>query len=89
MVVAAPGLYHPNASAVILAHHDLEAAGLRVDYSQGTATTATGESIAMHKQGNVWVMPLDESPTKPEKCDENVSMALLSLEDKWILESIS
>ena len=84
LVIATPGLYHPSAAAVILAHHDLEKAGLLVDYSKGTATTPIGESIAMRKHGNVWVMPLADSQARPaQHHQEKVSTSLtVSLKDQ-------
>ena len=52
------GLYHPEAHAAILAHHDIEAAGLRVDYTTGHMTTPDGDIIQMTKRNKVWVAPL-------------------------------
>ena len=58
LAVTAPGLYHSRAHAAILAHQDLEDAGLVVDYTKGHIYTPTGEKITMTKRRKVWAVPL-------------------------------
>ena len=49
MRVQKPGLYHADASTVILDHQDLEDAGLHVDYTAGRILTPDDRIIAMEK----------------------------------------
>ena len=58
MRVQKPGLYHADASAVILAHQDLEDAGLHVDYTAGRILTPDDRIIAMEKRHRVWTIPV-------------------------------
>ena len=58
LAIKASGLYHPDAHAAIIAHDDIEAAGLRVDYTTGCMRTPNGDTIKMAKRNKVWVAPL-------------------------------
>ena len=50
-------LYHPDAAANLVAHHDLLKAGLQVDYDGGRLITPVGR-IKMVKRNNVWIIPV-------------------------------
>ena len=52
------GLYSPDASSIVLAHEDLEAAGMRVDYDAGRISLPNNDTINMHKNGRTWRIEL-------------------------------
>ena len=55
--VPSKSLYHPDAAANLVAHHDLLKAGLQVDYDGGRLITPVGR-IKMVKRNNVWIIPV-------------------------------
>ena len=52
------GLYSPDASSIVLAHEDLKAAGMRVDYDAGRISLPNEDTISMHKVKRTWRIDL-------------------------------
>ena len=52
-------LYHPEAAANLVAHHDLAKTGIQVDYDNGQLLTPAGR-IKMIKKRNVWIIPMPQ-----------------------------
>ena len=52
------GLYSPDASSIVLAHEDLEAAGMRVDYDAGRISLPNKDTINMDKTARTWRIKL-------------------------------
>ena len=53
-----PGLFLPQAKEILLAHQDLEDAGVRVNYHTGVMRAPHGQTITLQKRGAVWQVPL-------------------------------
>ena len=53
-----PGLFLPQAKEILLAHQDLEDAGVRVNYHTGVMRAPGGQTITLDKRGAVWQVPL-------------------------------
>ena len=53
-----PGLFLPQANEILLAHQDLEDAGVRVNYHTGVMRAPRGQTITLQKRGAVWQVPL-------------------------------
>jgi hypothetical protein len=53
-----PGLFLPQAKEILLAHQDLEDAGVRVNYHTGVMRAPRGQTIKLDKRGAVWQVPL-------------------------------
>ena len=51
-------LFAPQATALVLAHEDLERVGLHVDYTVGKILTPNADTITMVKRNRTWQIPL-------------------------------
>ena len=52
------GLYAPDASSIVLAHEDLEAAGMHVDYDAGQISLPNKDTIRREKNARTWRIEL-------------------------------